>query len=86
MSFVKPAQPSISYSSIRLLLYHQQNNRRDLELRNSNGNGLIFRVADADVDLLYADAGGFLLSMTVELLSIVSAVLHIVNIVGQKRT
>jgi hypothetical protein len=55
-------------------------------LRNSNGDGLIFRVADADVDLLYADAGGFFLSVAVELSSIVSAVLHIVNMLGQKRT
>jgi hypothetical protein len=47
---------------------------------------LIFRVADADVDLLYADAGGFFLSVAVELSSIVSTVLHIVNMLGQKHT
>jgi hypothetical protein len=40
-------------------------NDRNLELRNGNGNGLIVRVADADVDLLYADAGGFFLGVAV---------------------
>jgi hypothetical protein len=40
-------------------------NDRNLELRNGNGNGLIVRVADADVDLLYADAGSFFLGVAV---------------------
>jgi hypothetical protein len=40
-------------------------NDRNLELRNGNGNGLIVRVADANVDLLYANAGGFFLGVAV---------------------